>query len=208
VFVVGLTGGIAAGKTVVATRLGELGAAVIDADCLAREVVEPGTPCLDAIAARFGREVLLPDGSLDRPALGSLVFAEPAARRDLEAITHPAVHELSQRRMHEAVLLDPARVVVYDVPLLVEARGTSEFDTIVVVHAPREERLTRLIELRRMPAVDAARRIDAQATDAERLAVANHVVDSSGSLDETRAQVDALYGELAGAAAAKASREA
>ncbi len=205
-FVVGLTGGIAAGKTVVATRLGELGAAIIDADRLAREVVEPGTPGLDAIAVRFGRGILLPDGSLDRPALGSIVFGDPAARKDLEAITHPAVHELSQRRMTEAVLHDPARVVVYDVPLLVEARGTSEFDTIVVVHAPRDTRLARLVDLRRMPAADAARRIDAQATDEERLAVADHVVDSSGSLEQTLAQVDVLFGELARAASAKADR--
>jgi dephospho-CoA kinase len=204
VFVAGLTGGIAAGKTVVARRLGELGAAVVDADRLAREVVEPGTPGLDAIAARFGPDVLLPDGSLDRPALGSIVFADPAARKDLEAITHPAVQELSQLRMHEAVVDDPARVVVYDVPLLVESRGASEFDTIVVVHAPRDTRLARLVDLRRMPVADAVRRIDAQATDAERLAVADHVIDSSGTIEQTLAQVDVLFEELARAAAAKA----
>ncbi|GAA4668968.1 dephospho-CoA kinase [Frondihabitans cladoniiphilus] len=195
-FVTGLTGGIAAGKTVVAGRFAERGAAVIDADRLAREVVEPGTPGLAAIAERFGTGILRSDGSLDRPALGALVFSDPAARKDLEAITHPAVQELSQRRMREAVSEDPGRLVVYDVPLLVEARGVGEFDFVVVVQAPREIRLERLTALRGMDAQEAERRIDSQATDAQRAAVADAIVDSSGSLESTLAQTDRLYDDL------------
>jgi dephospho-CoA kinase len=205
VFVVGLTGGIAAGKTVVSARLAERGAAHIDADRLAREVVEPGTPGLEAIARRFGDAILRSDGSLDRSALGAIVFSDPEARRDLEGITHPAVRQLSQQRMREATEADPARVVVYDVPLLVEARGTGEFDRVVVVHAPRETRIERMVSLRGMDEADAVRRIDAQATDEQRLAVADDVIDSSGSLDETLAQTDALYDRLAELAAAKAA---
>lgn len=204
VFVVGLTGGIAAGKTVVARRLAERGAAHIDADRLAREVVEPGTPGLAAIVDRFGVGVLRSDGSLDRPALGTIVFADAAARRDLEAITHPAVQTLSRERMREATASDPARVVVYDVPLLVEARGGAEFDRIVVVHAPREVRLGRLVGLRGMEEADAVRRIDAQATDEQRLAVADDVIDAFGSLASTVEQTDSLFVRLSALAASKA----
>ena len=203
-FVCGLTGGIAAGKSVVSRRLAERGAAVVDADLLAREVVEPGTPGLAAIAERFGNGVLAADGTLDRPALGALVFSDPGARRDLEAITHPAVRELSRRRMAEAVADDPARVVVYDVPLLVETRGAGEFDVVVVVHAPAEDRVARLVQLRGMPEQEARRRVAAQAGDDERLAVADLVVDSSGSLEQTLQQADAVLDRLRSLSAAKA----
>lgn len=203
-FVVGLTGGIAAGKTIVASRLAEKGAAHVDADRLAREVVEPGTPGLEAIVRRFGDAILQPDGSLDRPALGAVVFSDPAARKDLEAITHPAVQALSRERMLEATASDPARVVVYDVPLLVEARGSGEFDRVVVVHAPRAMRVRRMVTLRGMAEADAVRRIDAQASDEERLAVADDVIDSSTSLASTVTQTDALFRRLVSLAAAKA----
>ncbi|GAB2971057.1 hypothetical protein GCM10027282_06170 [Frigoribacterium salinisoli] len=203
VFVCGLTGGIAAGKSVVSRRLAELGAAVVDADLLAREAVAPGTPGLARVVERFGPGVLREDGTLDRPALGAIVFSDGAARRDLEAITHPAVQELSRRRMAEAVAEDPARVVVYDVPLLVESRGSGEFDVVVVVHAPAGERLRRLVELRGTDEADARRRIAAQADDEARLAVADHVVDASGSLAATLEAVDALWPELRSLAAAK-----
>ena len=202
-FVCALTGGIAAGKTIVSRRLAERGAAHIDADALAREVVEPGTPGLAAVEARFGREVIAPDGSLDRAALGAVVFVDPEARRALEGITHPAVQALSEHRMREAVAGDPGRVVVYDVPLLVEARGTAGFDLVVVVDAPREMRLRRLVEQRGMSPVDAARRIDAQVADDARLAVADVVVDSSGSLEHTLEQADRLYDHLRSLSAAK-----
>jgi dephospho-CoA kinase len=204
-FVCGLTGGIAAGKSVVSRRLAERGAAHIDADQLAREVVAQGTPGLEAIRRRFGDQVLTPSGDLDRPALGALVFSDPEARRDLEAITHPAVRELSRRRMQEAVADDPARVVVYDVPLLVETRGAAEFDVVVVVHAPREVRLSRLVELRGMTPEEAVRRVDAQADDEARLAVADLVVDSSISLEATLARADEVAEVLRSLSAAKAA---
>ena len=204
-FVVGLTGGIAAGKSIVASRLASKGAAHIDADLLAREVVEPGTPGLAAIVERFGAGILQSDGTLDRAALGAIVFSDPAARKDLEAITHPAVQALSRERMLEATASDPARVVVYDVPLLVEARGTSDFDRVVVVHAPRAMRIARMVALRGMAEADAVRRIDAQARDEDRLALADDVIDSSTSLESTMKQTDALYNRLAAMAAAKAT---
>jgi dephospho-CoA kinase len=196
--VIGLTGGIAAGKTVVADRLAELGAVRIDADRLAREVVEPGTPALAEIARRFGSDVITADGALDRAALGAIVFQDPDARRDLEAITHPAVRALSARRMTEAGEADPDAVVVYDIPLLVESGRVDEFERIVVVHAPREERIRRLVELRGMAPEEAERRIAAQATDEERLAVADDVIDSGVSLARTIEQTDRLWANLSG----------
>jgi dephospho-CoA kinase len=196
--VIGLTGGIAAGKTVVADRLAELGAVRIDADRLAREVVEPGTPALAEIARRFGPAVIAADGSLDRPALGAVVFQDPDARRDLEAITHPAVRALSAARITAAGEADPAAVVVYDIPLLVESGRVDEFDRIVVVHAPREERIRRLVELRGMSPEEAGRRIASQATDEERLVVADDVIDSGVSLASTLAQTDRLWANLSG----------
>jgi dephospho-CoA kinase len=195
---IGLTGGIAAGKTVVADRLAELGAVRIDADRLAREVVEPGTPALAEIARRFGPGVIAADGSLDRPALGAVVFQDPDARRDLEGITHPAVRALSAERMAQAGEADADAVVVYDIPLLVESGRVDEFDRVVVVHAPREERIRRLVEIRGMSPEEAARRIASQATDEERLAVADHVIDSGVSLASTLAQTDRLWANLAG----------
>lgn len=204
-FVVGLTGGIAAGKTLVSTRLASHGAAHVDADRLAREVVEPGTPGLEAIAERFGRSVVNSDGTLDRAALGSIVFADPQARLALEAITHPAVQRLSQQRMREAVAEDPARVVVYDVPLLVESRGAGEFDRVVIVHAPRSVRIARLVTLRGMSEPDAVRRVDAQASDEERLAVADDVIDSSTTVEATLEQTDRLWTKLRELAVAKAA---
>ncbi|KQO82887.1 dephospho-CoA kinase [Frigoribacterium sp. Leaf263] len=204
-FVCGLTGGIAAGKSTVAGRLAERGAAVIDADRLAREVVEPGTPGLRAVAERFGRSVLTAAGDLDRAALGGIVFADASARADLEAIIHPAVRALSTRRMNEAVTDDPERVIVYDVPLLVESRGAGDFDVVAVVDTPRETRLRRLVELRGMSEAEAVRRLDAQAPDDVRLAAADLVVDASGTLDDTRRGSDELYDRLRSLSARKAS---
>jgi dephospho-CoA kinase len=204
-FVCGLTGGIAAGKSVVSRRLAERGAALVDADQLAREVVSPGTPGLEAVRLRFGDDVLTATGELDRAALGALVFSDPAARRDLEAITHPAVRALSRLRMHEAVADDPSRVVVYDVPLLVETRGAAEFDVVVVVHSPRDVRVARLVELRGMTEEEAVRRVDAQADDEARLAVADLVVDSSISLESTLERADEVFGVLRSLSAAKAA---
>ena len=193
---VALTGGIASGKSTVARRLAEHGAVVVDADRLAREVVEPGEPALEAIAERFGASMIREDGTLDRPALGAVIFSDAAARADLNAITHPAVTERSQRLFAEAGAADPAAVVVYDVPLLAEGRGSAEFDEVVVVHAPQQTRIERLIALRGLSETEARSRVTAQASDEERLALADRVLDSSGSLEKTLARADELWAEL------------
>jgi dephospho-CoA kinase len=203
-YLIGLTGGIASGKTAVAARLSELGAVVVDADALAREVVEPGTPALAEIAAEFGDAVIAPDGSLDRPALGAVVFSQPDRLARLNAITHPAVWRRARELFSAAEAADPHAVVVYDVPLLVEAAGTRpiSFDLVVVVQADVETRLQRLVELRGMDRAEAARRIGSQATDADRLAIADVVIDSNGTLDETMRRVDALWADVAARASA------
>ncbi|MBO0982523.1 dephospho-CoA kinase [Rathayibacter sp. SD072] len=193
---VALTGGIASGKSTVARRLAEHGAVVVDADRLAREVVEPGEPALEAIAERFGAPMIREDGTLDRAALGAVIFSDAAARADLNAITHPAVTERSQRLFAEAGAADPAAVVVYDVPLLAEGRGSAEFDEVVVVHAPQQTRIERLIALRGLSETEARSRVTAQASDEERLALADRVLDSSGSLEQTLARADELWAEL------------
>lgn len=192
---VGLTGGIAAGKSTIASRLVELGAHIIDADQIARDVVEPGEPALAAIQAWFG-DAVITDGRLDRPALARIVFEDASARRDLERITHPAVRTRTAERIAEFREADHAGIVVYEVPLLAETGDTEPFDTIVVAHAPAAVRIERLRSLRGMSAVEARRRVDAQASDAERLAIADVVIDTAGPLDATRAQVDALWQRL------------
>jgi dephospho-CoA kinase len=194
--VIGLTGGIAAGKSAVAARLRELGAVVIDADALAREVVEPGTPGLDAIAERFGPEVLAADGTLDRPRLGAIIFGDDAARADLNAIVHPEVRRRYDELVAEAFARDRDAIVVYDVPLLAEARAASEFGLVVVVDAPADVRLERLVALRGMDREQARSRIAAQISDEERRAMADVVIDSSGTIEHTMEQVDALWERL------------
>jgi dephospho-CoA kinase len=199
VYLIGLTGGIASGKTVVAKRLEELGATRVDADQLARDVVAPGTPGLTAIANRFGAGVIAADGTLDRPALGAVIFQDPEARIALNAITHPAIRELSSRLFAEVAQRHPDAVVVYDVPLLVEASRDPEyhgFDLIVVVSASVETRLDRLMALRALSREDAQHRLASQATETERLAIADVVIDSNGSLEETLMQADALWASL------------
>jgi dephospho-CoA kinase len=191
-----LTGGIASGKSVVAARLAEHGAVVVDADQIAREVVEPGTPALARIAEAFGDAVIAPDGSLDRAALGAIVFADEAKRRVLNGITHPAVMELSHQRFDEAGAADPEAIVVYDVPLLTEARGKAEFDIVVVVSAPEETRIERMVSLRGMSRTEAQNRIRSQAPEAERRALADILIESDGTLSETLAQADALWEQL------------
>jgi dephospho-CoA kinase len=196
VYLIGLTGGIASGKSVVARRLAEHGAVHIDADGLAREVVEPGTPGLAAIAERFGASVIATDGTLDRPALGAIIFTDPVARVDLNAITHPAIQDLARDRMETAAAADPHAVVVYDVPLLVERHsedGYHRFDLIVVVEADDETRVARLVELRGLSAEEAAARLASQASNADRRAIADVVIDSNGSLDDTLRQADELW---------------
>ena len=194
VLLVGLTGGIGSGKSTVAALLVRSGAVVVDADAVARSVVEPGTAALAALVERFGEGVLETGGGLDRPKLAELAFADQQSRRDLEAITHPAINTEFLRRIQEA----PAdAIVVCDVPLLAEsdqarARG---YPVIVVVEAPLALRLDRL-EARGVSRDDAARRIAAQASDEERRAIATHIIDNSGDLDTLERQVDDLWTDL------------
>lgn len=195
---IALTGGIASGKSTVAARLAEHGAVVIDADRVVRDVQGPGSVVLRSIAAAFGQEMIAADGTLDRPSLAAAVFGDPVALARLNAIVHPAVREESARRFAAAFANDPRAVVVYEVPLLVEARVDDAWDLIVVTDAPAEERQRRLIELRGLSPDDARARIASQATDAERRAVADVVIDTSGTPAETAEQVDALWERLRG----------
>ena len=193
---IGLTGGIASGKSTVAGRLAEHGAVTVDADQIARDVVEPGTAALAQIAKTFGDGVLNADGSLNRAALGAIVFSDESSRLRLNAITHPAVLKQSTERFEEARRADPDAVIVYDVPLLVESANAYPFDLIVVAHADAETRIRRLVELRGMAADEATRRIRSQASDEERLAVADVVIDTDGTLEHTLAQADTLWERL------------
>lgn len=193
---VGLTGGIASGKSTVARLLAERGAVVIDSDLLAREVVAPGTDGLARIAARFGSAVLRDEGgerSLDRPALGRIVFADPAARADLEAIVHPAVRA---RAAELEAAAGPDAVVVQMIPLLVETRQAGDFDLCVVVDVDPQVQLQRLLARDRIDATEARQRIEAQASRADRLAVADLVVDNSGGRAELARQVDRVVERL------------
>jgi dephospho-CoA kinase len=192
---IALTGGIASGKSTIAARLAELGAVVVDADALAREVVEPGERALAAIRDAFGDDVLREDGSLDRPALGRIVFADPQRRHVLNGIVHPAVLHRSHAAFDAAFARDRRAVVVYDVPLI-DARGVGEFERIVVADAPVETRVERLVRLRGMTEEDARARIGAQLSDDERRALASDLIDTSGTLEQTLTQVDTLWSRL------------
>jgi dephospho-CoA kinase len=198
---VGLTGGIGSGKSEVSRRLVSLGAVLVDADAVAREVVEPGTPGLAAVVEEFGEEILRPDGTLDREKLGSIVFADDGSRERLNAIVHPLVGE----RMRQLAEESPGEaVVVYDVPLLTENGLAGLYDLVVVVDAPVEEQVRRLTTLRGMTEEAAHARIASQATRERRRAVADRVIDNSGTLEALTAQVDELWGELTRRAAAPA----
>lgn len=187
---VGLTGGIASGKSTVSARLAALGATIIDYDRLAREVVEPGSPALDLIAQRFGAGVITPEGTLDRPALGALVFADPAALKDLEAITHPAIRDLAARREQEA---GADGIVVHDNPLLVEMGAAAACDVVIVVDAPEELQVARMVEDRGMSEADARARIAAQASREERNAAADVLIENTGTREQLSARVDEVW---------------
>lgn len=191
---IGLTGGIASGKSVVTARLAELGAVVVDADALAREVVEPGTPGLAAIREAFGEGVIRPDGSLDRPALGALVFADDGRRRTLNAIVHPLVRSAAAAIVAAA---PQDAVVVQDIPLLVETGQQGDFDLVVVVDAPDDVRVARMLEHRGMTEEDARARIAAQASRDERNAAADVILENTGTRDQLLEQVDALWENVA-----------
>ena len=194
---IAVTGGIGSGKSSVSARLASLGAVVVDADRIAREVVEPGTPGLEAVVAEFGPGILTADGAVDRPAMAAIVFADPERRAALEAIVHPLVG----RRSAELLSAAPkGSVVVYDVPLLAETAGgalgrTSEFDAVIVVEAPLGTRVDRLVA-RGLTEADAVARIAAQATDEQRRAIADHVLVNDGDLADLDAAVDRLWALL------------
>lgn len=197
---VGLTGGIGSGKSTVAHLLERRGAVVFDADALARKAVEPGTPGHDAVVERFGANVLAPGGELDREALASIVFADPAARRDLEAIVHPEVRRLFAEGCE--AYQDTDRVVVFSAPLLVETGMHTAFEVLVLVSTPVETQIGRLLRDRAMSEEQVRARIDAQAPLEEKAAVADVIVDNEGDLEELESQVDSLWNELRTRAAA------
>ncbi|MEY9212896.1 dephospho-CoA kinase [Thermobifida halotolerans] len=190
---VGLTGGIGSGKSSVARRLAERGALVIDADAIAREVVEPGTPALAEIVAEFGEQVLTPDGALDRPRLGETVFADEAKLARLNAIVHPRVGERTRELTERA---GEGTIVVYDVPLLVENGLADLYDVVVVVDTPVETQVERVVANRGMPEEQVRARIRAQADREERRSVADIVVDNSGSEQDLDARVAEVWAEL------------
>jgi len=194
VLLVGLTGGIGSGKSTVARLLEKRGAVVFDADLLAREAVEPGTPGHAAVIERFGADVLAPGGELDREALASIVFADPSARRDLEEIVHPEVRRLFAEgsEAHR----DTDRVVVFSAPLLVETGMHTAFEVLVVVSATVATQIERLMHQRGMSEPSIRARIDAQAPLEDKAAAADFLVDNEGSLDELESQVDRLWNDL------------
>jgi dephospho-CoA kinase len=192
---IGLTGGIGSGKSTVSRLLSSYGAVVVDSDLVAREVVAPGTPGLAAVVAEFGTAVLQPDGSLDRPALGAVVFADPARLAALNAIVHPLVGERTHE-LEQLAVASGAPVVVFDVPLLVENQMQGLYDGVVVVDCPVEVAVGRLVSQRGMPEQDARARIAHQATREQRLAAATWVLDNSGTPAELEAQVERLWEQL------------
>jgi dephospho-CoA kinase len=189
---IGLTGGIATGKSSVARMLVARGATVIDSDALAREAVLPGEPTLERVVQRFGTGVLLPDGTLDRRRLGGIVFADASARHDLERITHPRIIELSQQRV-AAGLASDAPLVAVDIPLLYEGERESTFPGVLVVYAPPEVQIQRLRERNGLDEATAQQRLDAQLPIDEKRRRATWVIDNSGDLDATERQVDAWW---------------
>lgn len=193
---VGLTGGIGSGKSSVGRLLAQRGAVVIDADQLARDVVEPGTPGLERIVERFGTGVLTPEGRLDRPALGRLVFADDRARADLNAIVHPAVR--ARARALEAAAPQDA-VVVHMIPLLVETGQQGDYDACVVVDVPEQVQQHRVGARDGLDAEAVRARMAAQATREQRLAAATHVVDNSGTPEQLEEAVARLWTQLTGA---------
>ena len=191
---IGLTGGIGSGKSTVARLLEKRGAVVFDADLFAREAVEPGTPGHAAVIERFGADVLAPGGELDREALASIVFADPAARRDLEQIVHPEVRRLFAEGSE--AYRDTDRVVVFSAPLLVETGMHTAFEILVVVSATVATQIDRLMRQRGMSEPSIRARIDAQAPLEDKAAAADFLVDNEGSLDELESQVEQLWNDL------------
>lgn len=204
-YLVGLTGGIGSGKSTVAARMVEHGVELIDADQIAREVVEPGKPAWNKLVEHFGRDILDDEGFIDRPKLGSIVFGDDAKRALLNELTHPpVVHEIAERL---ELLQAFDGVVLLDVPLLVESGVTRNYEAIVVVATKPETQLRRLVELRGMTTADAQARMDAQAPLEDKLAVATHVIWNEGSISELHTSVDDVAADLTRRAKEKADAE-
>jgi dephospho-CoA kinase len=195
--VIGLTGGIATGKSTVARMLAARGAAVVDADRIAREVVAPGTPGLAAVIDEFGAEVLGPSGGLDRERLGRIVFAAPERRRRLEAITHPLIRALTAERVAAALAAEPALVAV-DIPLLFEAGRQADFPATMLVYADPETQIRRLLARDRLTEVEARQRLAAQMPIDEKRRLATWIVDNSGGLDVTADAVATWWADQVG----------
>jgi dephospho-CoA kinase len=193
---VGLTGGIASGKSTVSRQLAELGCHVIDADVLAREVVAPGEPALQAIVEAFGPEALQPDGSLDRTRLGALIFADPGKRRRLEAITHPAIRQRRAAALEELAARGFDGIVVQDAALLIEVGAHADVDRVIVVDAEPAAQRDRLMRRDGLDAAEAERRIASQMPLAEKVKLAHYVIDNSDGPEETAAQVRAVHAAL------------
>lgn len=193
--VIGLTGGMGAGKSTVARLFEDLGAHVVDADAIAREVVEPGEPALERIAAEFGQDVLTDDGALDRAAMAAIVFSDRDRLATLEGITHPAIRDRIEQRLAEHAGADDAgeRIVVLDHPLLVETGLAEDLEVVVVVTAPEDLRVDRLAEGRGIDEDDARARMRNQAADEQRTAAATHVIVNDGDLDDLAARVEAVW---------------
>jgi dephospho-CoA kinase len=196
VLVIGLTGGIGSGKSTVSAMLAERGAVVIDADAIVRELQQPGTPVFAAMVERFGREIVAPDGTLDRAAVADRVFGDPEALADLNAIVHPAVGAEIARRLEELAPTDA--VVVLDVPLLVESKNPYPVAGLLVVDVDPDVAVRRLVEHRGMREADVRARMARQASREERLARADHVIDNSGTLDDLARQVDEAWAWIEG----------
>lgn len=195
---IALTGGIASGKSTIGRKLAELGAVRIDADQLAREAVEGGSPGLARVLDRFGAEVLRSDGTLDRVALGARVFAHPDELDALNAIVHPEVLRLYRDRVEAARREDPEATIIYEIPLLAETGRQGEWDLVIVADAPVETRVQRMVQLRNMSETEAQNRVANQASDAERRAIADVIIDTSGSEADTIAQVESFWERLGG----------
>jgi dephospho-CoA kinase len=198
-YLVGLTGGIASGKSYVASLLGQLGASTVDADQVAREVVVPGSVGLVQVIGAFGSEILLPNGELDRPKLANIVFSDADKRIELERILHPLI----KARTTQLISGQVSDIVVYAVPLLVEANVDYPFDAIITVEAGVENQVARLMNSRQLPEADARARIGAQTGSAERTARANYVIDSSGTKEQTKLQVAEVWEQILEAVRAK-----
>jgi dephospho-CoA kinase len=192
---VGLTGGLATGKSTVSATLRELGCVVLDADVLAREVVEPGQPALAAIAAEFGADVLQPDGTLDRKRLGAIVFADPARRRRVEAITHPAIRDRFFARLAELEAQGFTGIVVWDAPVMIESGGHKTMDRLVVVVTDPATQCARALARDGDPA-DAERKIASQMPLADKAALADYVIDNSGDRAATAARTREVHAAL------------